>query len=364
MHISPFSHELFATITLQGAHTPFVRHMPVDPFMTGEELVNRICITVGRYPTPDAVLHHDGNYAGHAQSHFRHQDLDESRMRNPLLPSFRRMELILSRLKGWVFDVEIVEADTHFADPYGTGPTDPEPLLPNPAMSLAEYNAVMRARSGDPLPPDVERAVIVDELLDLMHPEVPDPRRTLELYTVLAERGRPFALPDVAPIMRAQPDLPVLLALISMADGDNPPRLGKHGYLPVKQVRKLVEKFPELHPGHYRGMWSTSVSSASEVTILSDIIELGRTVGVFTARRGEEFQLTDFGEQVQQYCPAARTALTAAIVDARMSSWPEPIGGSWELVGTPYAETFEEHLRKRAMRQEQQLREDEIELIS
>ena len=57
-------------------------------------------------------------------------------------------------------------------------------------------------------------------------------------------------------------------------------------------------------------------------------------------------------------------AAAAAIVDARMSSWPEPIGGSWDLVGTPYAETFEEHLRKRAMRQEQQLREDEIELIS
>lgn len=365
MHINRFDEELTATITLQGAHTPFVRRMSVTPFMTGEELINRACITLGRYRTPDAVLlHHDGVYAGHPQSHFRHPELDGSRMRNSLLPDFRRMELILSRLRGWVFDIEIGETDGRVDDPWGVDVAEPEPLLPNPAMSLPEYNAVMQARSGDPLSPDVERAVIVDDLLDLMHPEVPDPGRTMELYTVLAGRGRPFALPNVEPIMRAQPDLPVLLALISMAGGDNPPRLGKHGYLPVKQVRALVKRFPQLYPGHHGGRWSPVVNTASQITVLGDIIELGRTVGVFTARRGEEFQLTDFGEQVLEHSGAAHTTLTAAIVDARMSSWPEPISGSWDLVDTPYAETFGEHLEKRAEPSEQQPWDEDIERVS
>lgn len=338
------------TITLQGAAVPFARTLRFNPDLPCGDLMNRICVALGRYPAPGAVVHRDGAYTGRDGAHFPHPDLDESPLCGTLPAGPDSFEFVLDRLRGWVFDVRVREEHDHPVPLSEDVEADEGPLLPRPAMSLTEYNAVMRARGGQYLPPDVERAVAEDGLFDLMDPEVAAPREAMALYTAVARRGQPFALPDVEPLMRARPDLPVLTKLIRLAAGDDPPRLGRHGYMPVKQVRKLVEEFPALHPGHYGHPWGPGVNTASEVTMLSGIIELGRTVGVFTARRGEAFELTDFGEQVNEYCGAARMQLTDAVVGARLGSVPGPVGGPGDVPGEDRAGSFREYLDRRERR--------------
>src|SRR5690606_35449984 len=53
------------TITLQGAAVPFVRTLRFNPDLPCGDLMNRICVALGRYPAPGAVVHRDGAYTGH-----------------------------------------------------------------------------------------------------------------------------------------------------------------------------------------------------------------------------------------------------------------------------------------------------------
>lgn len=163
------------TITLQGAAVPFARTLRFNPDLPCGDLMNRICVALGRYPAPGAVVHRDGAYTGHDGAHFPHPDLDESPLCGTLPAGPDSFEFVLDRLRGWVFDVRVREEHDHPVPLSEDVEADEGPLLPRPAMSLTEYNAVMRARGGEYLPPDVERAVAEDGLFDLMDPEVAAP---------------------------------------------------------------------------------------------------------------------------------------------------------------------------------------------
>ncbi|QGU04678.1 hypothetical protein [Corynebacterium comes] len=316
------------TITLRGAYRPFERHLAFATDMRVDELIDRTCIALGRCPTPDAVLKVGDIYIGRGAYHFSHPDLRTELMQECLPEEVTSMELILGRLDGWVFDVTLGDSPAWSLDEARIQLTDTVPLLPGPQIRLPEFNAVAMVDAGHPLPPDLERAIIVDSLLEHMAPEIPDPTTAMELYTLLLEAGQPFALPQIEPLMRITPDIEVLFELLRLAAGENAPRMTKSGFLPVKCTRQLVEKFPVLHPdpehpkpqgGYFRYSYSSK-----DVTVLTSILELGRRVGVITAEPGESLTVTDFGREVLRGEEGVLVRLKAEILRTRISAVPYP----------------------------------------
>lgn len=322
------SHELRTiTLTLRDAHRPFIRNLAFAADMPAGELIDRTCIALGRYPTPDAVLRVDGTYIGRGAYHFSHPDLQPELMQEPLPEQPQQVQLILDRLGGWIFDITLHANPSWPLEPARMELTDTVPLLPGPQVRLPEFNAVAMLDNGAPLPPDLERTIIVDALLEHMGPQIPDPATAMELYAVLLEVGRPFALPEIEPLVRTTPDVEVLFELLRLAAGENPPRLTKPGFLPVKYTRQLVERFPVLHPeprdSHHYGYFRYSYSS-KDAELLTSIIELGRRVGVLTAGPGEQLTVTDFGREVLAGEEGVLVRLKAEILRTRISEVPYP----------------------------------------
>ncbi|MCS5479557.1 hypothetical protein NYP18_07790 [Corynebacterium sp. YIM 101645] len=339
------SHELRTmTLTLRGARRPFRRNLAFAADMPVEELLDRTCIALGRYPTPDAVFRMSGTFIGRGAYHFSHPNLRAELMQEPLAVEPGRMQLILDRLGGWIFDITVDENPAWSLEPIRMELTDTVPLLPGPQIRLPEFNAVMMVNAGDPLPPDLERAIIVDALLEHMAAEVPDPASAMELYTVLSEAGRPFALPEIEPLVRTTPDVAVLFELLRLATGESPPRLTKPGFLPVKYTRQLVEQFPVLRPvqrssyhgGHFRYSYSSR-----DAELLTSIIELGRRVGVLAAGPGEQLTATDFGREVLTGEEGVLARLKAEILRARIGAVPYPPVATPESPGLTFAQFLE-----------------------
>lgn len=333
-------------LTLRGAHRPFVRRLAFAPDMRVDELIDRTCIALGRCPTPDAVLKMGDVYIGRGAYHFDHPDLRADLMQERVPEEVTSMELILGRLDGWVFDVTLGEGSAWVFQEERIQLTDTVPLLPGPRIRLPEFNAVAMVDAGHPLPPDLERAVIVDALLDHMAPEIPDPTTAMELYSVLLEAGQPFALPQIEPLTRTTPDLEVLFELIRLAAGEGAPRMTKAGFLPVKCARQLVEKFPALHPdpgkqkpqgGYFRYSYSSK-----DVTVLTSILELGCRVGVISVEPGEALAVTDFGREVLRAEEGVLARLKSEILRTRIGAVPYP------TVTAPESPrlTFEQFLKK------------------
>lgn len=331
------------TLTLRGAHRVFERNLAFAADMRIDELIDRTCIALGRYPTPGAVLRVDGTYIGRGTHHFSHPELRAELMQEPLPVEPGRMQLILDRLGGWVFDITLDDRSAWYPEPIRMQLTDTVPLLPGPQIRLPEFNAVAMVDTGHPLPPDLERTIIVDALLEHMVAEVPEPAAAMELYTVLLEAGRPFALPEIEPLVRTTPDVEVLFELLRLATGGNPPRLTKPGFLPVKYTRQLVEKFPALHPvprNPHHGYFRYSYSS-KDAELLTSIIELGRRVGVITAGPGEQLTATDFGREVLAGEEGVLARLKAEILRARISDVPYPTRTPLESPRLTFAQFLE-----------------------
>lgn len=333
-------------LTLRGAHRLFERHLAFAPDMRVDELIDRTCIALGRCPTPDAVLKIGDIYIGRETYHFNHPDLRAELMREQLPEECTSMELILGRLDGWVFDVTLGDSSAWAFEEERIQLTDTVPLLPAPRIRLPEFNAVAMVDAGHALPPDLERAIIVDALLEHMAPEIPDPTTAMELYNVLLEAGQPFALPQIEPLTRTTPDLEVLFELLRLAAGEGPPRMTKSGFLPVKCTRQLVEKFPALHPDPEKqkpqGGYFRYTYSSKDVAVLTSILELGRQVGVISIEPGEALAATDFGREVLRGEEGVLARLKAEILRTRIGTVPYP------TVAAPEGSrlTFEQFLNK------------------
>jgi hypothetical protein len=348
------THELRTmTITLRDAHRPFERNLAFTADMPVEELIDRMCIALGRYPTPDAVLQVGDSYIGRGAYHFNHPDLRAELMQERLPAEPGAMTLILDRLGGWILDITLGDSPAWPQEEPRMQLTDTVPLLPGPQIRLPEFNAVAMVDSGRALPPDLERAVIVDALLEHMDPEIPDPATAMDLYTVLLGAGRPFALPEIEPLVRTTPDVEVLFELLRLATGESPPRMTKPGFLPVKYTRHLVEKFPALHPvprSPHHGYFRYSYSSR-DAFLLTNIIALGRRVGVLETAPGQALAATDFGREVLAGQEGVLTRLKAGILRARIGEVPYPTLTPPEnprLTFTQFLEQQEPPLRRRS----------------
>lgn len=353
------THELRTmTITLRDAHRPFERNLAFAADMPVEELIDRMCIALGRCPTPDAVLRVGDSYIGRGAYHFSHPDLRTELMQERLPVKPGAMTLILDRLGGWILDITLGDSTVWPWEKPRMQLTDTVPLLPGPQIRLPEFNAVAMVDSGRALPPDLERAVIVDALLDHMDPEIPDPATAMELYTVLLEAGRPFALPEIEPLVRTTPDVEVLFELLRLATGESPPRMTKPGFLPVKYTRRLVERFPVLHPvarSPHHGYFRYSYSSR-DAFLLTNIIELGRRVGVLETAPGQALSATDFGREVLAGQEGVLARLKAGILRARIGEVPYPTLTPPEnprLTFAQFLERQEPPLRRRSRPEEE-----------
>lgn len=294
------------TMTLQGAQHPFIRTLTVHEDMTGDELLDRMCLTLGRYPTPDALLKVGETYHARQAYHFEHPDLSDEFITGPLPVELHEMEMILHRADGWIFHVDIDGDERGYWELTGEEPPfilrDTEPLLPGPKLRLAEYNALTLAHDNRPLPPDLERMIVVDALEGLMTPEVADVEAAMELYTALREVGRQAELPAHHRFLTGLPDREILFELIRRATSDRPPRVTKAGYLPVGLVRDLVDSFPALYPlpqrrPSYYG-YRHGISTAREVTTLTSVLEVGVEAGLLVVEPGESLRATDIGRRL------------------------------------------------------------------
>ncbi|MDO5511962.1 hypothetical protein [Corynebacterium sp.] len=293
-----------ATLTLTGAARPFHRTLTFRSDLTGDEVLDRLCLTLGRFPTPDALLRVGDTYWAREAYHFDHPDLSDTFITRPLPADLREMEFLLHRTDGWIFHVEFSDdADLPWLSQDDLPPVvvrDTTPLLPGPKLRLAEYNAVTLAHDNLPLPPDLERMIVVDALEGLMTPEVTDIETAMALYTTLREQGRQAELPRHLRFLTQVPDREILFDLLDMAVSDRPPRVTKAGYLPVAVVRALAEKFPALYPPQstYRYSYAHRIGTAREATTLTSVLAVGEAAGLLVVEPGENLQATDFGRQL------------------------------------------------------------------
>ncbi len=320
---------LTVTMTLKGTQHRLVRTLTVRDDMTAEELLDRMCIALGRYPSPDAILRIGGSYHGREAHHFEHPQLTEGLLHLPVPEHLQDAEFILSRLDGWVFRIDIL------SDEYRDGDTpavlkDTTPLLPGPKLRLMEYDAVRMAQNGEPLPPDLERAVIIDALIGLMTPDIPDPESAMELYTVLREMGRQSELRSYHHFISGVPDVEILFELLRLATSERPPRVTNHGYLPVAVVRTLAEKFPVLVPPatySYGFRDRSGINSARDATTLTSVLQVGVDADVLTAESGSSLAATDFGRDVlagaHGSLPQLRARILRAWITQTLPSLPE-----------------------------------------
>lgn len=307
---------LTVTMTLKGAEHRLVRTLTVRDTMTVEELMDRMCIALGRYPNPDAILRIDGRYLGREAHHFEHPRLSEELLHGPVPDHLQDAEFILNRLDGWVFRIDILSDEYRDKDVPAIL-KDTVPLLPGPQLRLAEYNAVQMARHGEPLPPDLERAIIIEALIGLMTPELPDPESAMELYTVLRAEGRQDELRSYHHFISGVPDVEILFELLRLATSGKPPRVTNHGFLPVAVVRTLAGKFPALvppvsHAYGYRG----GINSARDATALTAVLQVGVDADVLTAEPGSSLSATDFGRDVLAGADGSLPQLRARILRA------------------------------------------------
>ncbi|GAB3701261.1 hypothetical protein GCM10027595_15900 [Corynebacterium nasicanis] len=326
-------------MTLKGAERTFLRSLTVRGDMTGDEVLDRMCLALGRYPTPDALLRVGGTYHGRQAYHFAHPDLSDELITGPLPDHLHEMEFLLHRTDGWIFHVKIIE-ERYPAWSRGEEKApiilrDTIPLLPGPKLRLAEYNAMTLARDDRPLPPDLERMIVVDALEGLMIPEVADVETAMELYTVLRAEGRQAELAAHHRFLSGVPDREVLFELLRLATADKPPRVTKAGYLPVAVVRALVAEFPALYPaqpcepgsfsyGHY-------IHTARDVTTLTSVLEVGEAAGLLEITPGESLRATEFGRQLlgggRDTYPELQSRLLAAWVGRPAPPAPTDSGG-------------------------------------
>lgn len=312
---------LTITLTLQDSHRPFVRSLDVATDLAGEEISNLICLALGRYPTPDALLKLDGTYHGNPVHHFAHPDLSDECWAGPLPPRILEAELILGRLDGWVFRLSFA-ASSHWEGTEDAYLRDTAPLLPGHRIRLPEFNAVQRVRANDPLPPDLERSIIVEALLDHMDPDLEDVELAIKLYSTLRRTGRVHELSGLLHVVSISPDVEVLHELLTLSVSDNPPRITKSGHLYLPVVRGLIRKFPVLKPTvtSRRGWgYGDTCHSAGDAVLLNDIVEVGRRVGVFTAEPRGAVEPTDLGRDVLAGEPGVLNDLRQMILEARLT---------------------------------------------
>lgn len=332
-----------ATLQLRGADHAFLRTLTFRDDMTGEELLDRLCIALGRFPVPDALWEVDGSYHGRLAAHFEHRDLSDDLFTAPLPGHVREARFILNRLDGWVFDVRF-----HDDVPgIGSGPVflrDTTPLLPGPKLRLNEYTAVEASRRGGHLPPDLERTIIVDALHGLMTPEISDPDAAMELYTVLREEGRQNELRPYHHLMATVPDLEILHELLLLATSDKPPRVTRSGFLPMPVVRRLVGQFPALVPADDHGR-RVHLSSAQQATTLNSVVELGRDIGILRVDPGTSLAVTERGRSVLSGAPGSLNELRAEMLRAWITqpvpTVPERLHAHRRLSFREYLETQE-----------------------
>ncbi|MDO5669593.1 MAG: hypothetical protein Q4G50_06280 [Corynebacterium sp.] len=292
------------TMTLKGAERPFVRSLTFRHDITGDELLDRLCLALGRYPTPDALFRVGETYHARRAYHFDHPDLSDEWITGPLPEDVHELEFLLHRTDGWIFRLDIVEDHSPFWD--NEQPpillNDTTPLLPGPKLRLAEFNALTLAHDERPLPPDLERMIIVDALEGLLVPEVADVEAAMALYTVLREEGRQAEMAGHHRFLSGLPDRDILFELLRRATSAKPPRVTKSGYLPVGVVRDLVDKYPALYPlpqrrSRYYG-YGPSVGTAREVTTLTSVLDVGAKAGLLIVEPGESLRATDIGHQL------------------------------------------------------------------
>ncbi len=291
------------TMTLTGAERPFVRSLTFRDDMTGDELLDRLCLALGRYPTPDALFRAGDTYHARHAYHFDHPDLHDEIITGPLPEELYGIDFLLHRTDGWIFRLDIVdEHSPHWARDGEQPPVilrDTTPLLPGPKLRLPEFNALTLAHDDRPLPPDLERMIVVDALEGLLTPEVADVEAAMELYTVLRAEGRQAELAAHHRFLSGLPDREILFDLLRRATSDKPPRVTKSGYLPVGVVRDLVDTYPALYPvpqrrnSHYA--YGPIIGTAREATTLTSVLEVGAQAGLLIVEPGESLRATDLG---------------------------------------------------------------------
>lgn len=297
------------TLSLMGAERTFLRTLTFRADMSGDELLDRLCIALGRFPTAGTLLRVGDTYHGRAAHHFKNEQLRDDYISGPLPYELQEAEFILDRADGWIFRVEFIEDQSppHFLHPETHPPVylrDNVPLLPDPRMRLPEYNAMTMAQAGLHLPPDLERMIIVDALPGLMIPEVGDIETAMELYTVLREQGRQTELATYLRFLAGVPEMEIIFELLRLATSESPPRITKAGFLTVHTVRNLVEKFPALCPppdwqyDHHRSHYPARVREARDATTLTNIIDAAQRAGLLEIRPGESLRATDYGRRV------------------------------------------------------------------